>query len=209
MSGIASFGCETGKGIIKMKYIYLTLIALFDKIINLFTLKRKKVILGSNIKINGRICVFGHGQIKLSDNVTINSSLLSNPIGGETHTILNTTKHGYIEIGEGTGISNSTIVANDSVKIGKNVFIGGDCRIYDTDFHSIDYSERISGKDNTIKIKPVEIHDGAFICAHTIILKGVNVGEKSVIGAGSVLTKDVPPYEIWAGNPARFIRKII
>jgi acetyltransferase-like isoleucine patch superfamily enzyme len=56
--------------------------------------------------------------------------------------------------------------------------------------------------------KPVVIRDGAFIGAHTIVLKGVTIGERSVVGAGSVVTKDIPDGEIWAGNPARFIRKL-
>ena len=55
---------------------------------------------------------------------------------------------------------------------------------------------------------PVVIKDGAFIGAHCIILKGVSIGEKSVVGAGSVVTKSIPDGEIWAGNPAKFIRRI-
>lgn len=58
------------------------------------------------------------------------------------------------------------------------------------------------------KTKPVIIKDGAFIGTDCIILKGVTIGEKSVIGAGSVVTKSVPDGEIWAGNPAKFIRKV-
>ena len=56
--------------------------------------------------------------------------------------------------------------------------------------------------------KPVEIKDGVFVGAHSIILKGVTIGEGSIIGAGSVVTKSIPAGEVWAGNPAKFIRKI-
>ncbi|MCD7824200.1 MAG: hypothetical protein LUG86_09355 [Oscillospiraceae bacterium] len=56
--------------------------------------------------------------------------------------------------------------------------------------------------------RPVAVGNGAFIGAHTIILKGVTVGEKSIVGAGSVVTKSIPDGEIWAGNPAHFIRKV-
>ena len=56
---------------------------------------------------------------------------------------------------------------------------------------------------------PVVIKDLAFIGMHSIILKGVTIGEKSIIGAGSVVSKDVPDGEIWAGNPARFIKKVV
>lgn len=86
--------------------------------------------------------------------------------------------------------------------------IGGNCKIYDTDFHSIDYTNRMKKPDPTVKCEPVHIKQGAFIGACAVILKGVTIGEKSVVGAGSVVTKSIPDGEIWAGNPAKFIRKI-
>ncbi|MEI3417887.1 MAG: DapH/DapD/GlmU-related protein [Blautia sp.] len=57
-------------------------------------------------------------------------------------------------------------------------------------------------------VNPVVIKNGVFIGANSIILKGVTIGEKAIIGAGSVVTRSIPDGEIWAGNPARFIRKI-
>lgn len=87
-----------------------------------------------------------------------------------------------------------------------NVLIGGNVKIYDTDFHWVDYNKRIiteGGKSTEVVIK-----DGFFIGAHSIILKSVIIGERSVIGAGSVVTKDIPDDELWAGNPAKFVRKL-
>ena len=55
---------------------------------------------------------------------------------------------------------------------------------------------------------PVKIEDNAFVGARSMILKGITIGKNSIIGAGSVVTKSVPENEIWAGNPARFVRKI-
>ena len=80
-------------------------------------------------------------------------------------------------------------------------------KIWDTDFHSLDYEDRIN-EDRYIKSKPIRVCEGAFIGACSIILKGVTIGRHSIIGAGSVVTKDVPDGEIWAGNPAQFIRRI-
>ena len=62
--------------------------------------------------------------------------------------------------------------------------------------------------DTHIKTKPILIKEGAFIGAQSIILKGVTIGKHSVVGAGSVVTKDIPDGEIWGGNPAVFIRKV-
>ena len=62
--------------------------------------------------------------------------------------------------------------------------------------------------DPDINSAPVIIKDGVFIGADTLILKGVTIGEKSVIGAGSIVTRNVPAGKIWAGNPAKFLRRL-
>lgn len=79
-------------------------------------------------------------------------------------------------------------------------------KIYDTDFHWTDYEARMNQQGS--KTAPVIIKSGAFIGGHSIILKGVTIGEKAAIGAGSIVTSNVPDCEIWAGNPAKFVWKI-
>jgi acetyltransferase-like isoleucine patch superfamily enzyme len=91
--------------------------------------------------------------------------------------------------------------------LGNMYLSGGDCKIYDTDFHSLNFEKRNRLPDNDVRSGAVNIKYGAFIGTGAIILKGVTVGEKSIIGAGSVVACDIPDNEIWAGNPARFIRK--
>lgn len=117
---------------------------------------------------------------------------------------------GVLSIGDNSGISNTAITVAESINIGRNVFIGAGCKIYDTDFHPIEAEFRFgSNADITrTKTKRVIIEDGAFIGGHSIVLKGTHIGENSVIGAGSVVTGNIPANEIWAGNPVRFIRKI-
>lgn len=160
-----------------------------------------------DVQINGRVKVYGKGSVEIGRFTRINSGEKYAPIGGQCKTIFTLRGGGRIKIGEYVGISNSTIAALSEVVIQDNVKIGSSCGIYDNDFHSLDYRMRISDKDTDIRCAPVLIMEGAFIGAHSIILKGVAVGRHSIVGAGSVVTKSIPDGELWAGNPARFIRK--
>ncbi len=180
-----------------------------DKIYNKFIFSYRKVNYEKFPKISGRLyLVSDKKSIFLGRDVCINSSFKSNPIGGSDRTILFARPGAKITIGNNVGISNSTIFAASSVIIGNDVMIGGDCRIYDTDFHSINYDHRLQKPDINIKSKPIVISNGVFIGAHSIILKGVSIGEKSVIAAGSIVTKDIPSNELWGGVPAKFIKRI-
>jgi UDP-2-acetamido-3-amino-2,3-dideoxy-glucuronate N-acetyltransferase len=88
----------------------------------------------------------------------------------------------------------------DGLRIGNNVFIGPNATFINDKYpRSKEYPE---------KFLQINIKDGASIGANSTILGGVTVGKFSVIGAGSVVTKDVPEFELWFGNPARFVRKI-
>lgn len=191
-----------------IKQVFYAVKNLPNTIYNIVVLKYRHVKYGNNLKINGKIfCVSNtRDGILIGNNVQINSSRGSNPIGGDTKTILFAKGNGKIRIGDGCGISNATLFACESITLGKQIQVGGGTRIYDTDFHWLDFEKRINEKGG--KNRPVTIKNGAFIGTNCIILKGVTIGEKSVIGAGSVVTKSVPDGEIWAGNPAKFIRKL-
>lgn len=117
---------------------------------------------------------------------------------------------GKIIIGDNVGISCSAIVCWNNIIIEDGVNIGGNTVIYDTDFHSLLSNERhrLVEDKNKIVTKPVVIKKNVFIGAHSTILKGVTIGENSIIGACSVITKSIPANQIWAGNPARFIKNI-
>lgn len=116
--------------------------------------------------------------------------------------------NGHIRLGDRVGISNSCLRIYSDLIIENDVNIGGDCKIYDSDMHSVEYRHRLTYPDTHIKTSPICIKEGAWIGAHSIILKGVTIGARSVVGAGSVVTKDVPDDEVWAGNPAKFVKKI-
>lgn len=122
---------------------------------------------------------------------------------------------GRITIGNHVGMSQTSLYALDAdITIGDYTLLGGGVKIYSSDFHSTNSSHRkdysLYGLDaQNRKSAPVVIGHDCFIGAGTIVLKGVSIGDNSIIGAGSVVTKSVPSSEIWAGNPAKFIKKII
>lgn len=125
--------------------------------------------------------------------------------GGKT--VLYVNNGASLIIGSNIGISNSTICAKSGISIGNNVTIGAGASILDSDFHPLDPEARKKGGEGTISL-PICIQDNVFIGANATILKGVTIGSGAVIGACSVVTRNVPAGEIWAGNPAKFIRKI-
>jgi acetyltransferase-like isoleucine patch superfamily enzyme len=112
---------------------------------------------------------------------------------------------------------NGSLLAAQRIDIGDDVLIAWGVTVVDHNSHSISFSQRsedvvnwrVGKKDWThVKIAPVKIHSKAWIGFNSIILKGVTIGEGAVVGAGSVVTKDVPAWTVVAGNPARVIREI-
>ena len=179
-----------------------------SKLINWYTMRRKTIQVGKNTQIYGKLVVKGSGTIKIGEGCLINSSIHADPIGGDTVTILRADRKAILSIGNRCGISNTAIVAQQEILIHDDVYIGGGCKIYDTDFHSLNREERVNETGKNIKTGKVEIMNGAFIGAHSIILKGVTIGENSIVGAGSVVAKSIPNNEVWVGNPARKVRDL-
>ncbi len=164
---------------------------------------------GKGIGVYGRLVYIKapRNSIQIGEQVNVRSSYKANPIGQGQRTMLVVQQGGRIVIGNRVGMSNCTIVSRSSVSIGDGAAIGGGVRIYDTDFHSVYAEHRLNGNTHIVA-KPVVLGEECFIGADSMILKGVTIGARAVIGAGSVVTKDVPAGEIWAGNPARFLKKI-
>jgi len=112
-----------------------------------------------------------------------------------------------LTLGDRVGLSSSTIVAGNSIEIGEDTILGAGSMVLDNDFHApgMGFSWLTEYSKNS---KPIKIGRGCFIGARSIILKGVTLGDRVIIGAGSVVTKDVPAYSIGAGNPARIVGTI-
>ncbi|HBC46547.1 MAG TPA: acetyltransferase [candidate division Zixibacteria bacterium] len=110
-------------------------------------------------------------------------------------------KPAVLEIGNRTSVGDGTqIHCGESIKIGNDVLISWDVNILDHDYHS-------SGGGKVMP-RPVVIEDEVWIGIRCLILKGVTIGKGAIIGAGSVVTRDVPPYTFAAGNPAKAIKKM-
>ncbi|HCY1404313.1 TPA: sugar O-acetyltransferase [Staphylococcus aureus] len=90
------------------------------------------------------------------------------------------------------------------ITIGDNVFIGPNCGFY-TATHPLNFHHRNEGFE---KAGPINIGSNTWFGGHVAVLPGVTIGEGSVIGAGSVVTKDIPPHSLAVGNPCKVVRKI-
>jgi acetyltransferase-like isoleucine patch superfamily enzyme len=189
-----------------IKFIF-SLYRYFEKGVNVIIFKIFKVKYNS-FDIKGIILIRGKGKIFIGKRFQANSGKANNPIGGDSCLRIICRSSGIIKIGDNVGISNSTIVCWDKIIIEDNVMIGGGCKIWDTDFHSIDSCDRILRGDKNVKTSPTTIKKNVFIGGGATILKGVTIGENSVIAAGSVVVKSVPNNEAWGGNPAKFLKKL-
>lgn len=122
-----------------------------------------------------------------------------------------------VTIGSNSFMGRSAIAVAECVDIGDNVLIAWGCHIVDHNSHSVDWKQRLGDTKNWligektwdyVKIAPIKICDNAWIGFNSIILKGVTIGEGAIVAAGSVVTKDVSPFTVVAGNPAKLIRKL-
>lgn len=131
---------------------------------------------------------------------------------------------GNVIIGNHSYIGGSTFISRSKIEVGDNVTIAWGSTFYDHDSHSLDYMKRrqdiddelndirlgrnfIENKDwRDVNSKPIKICNDAWIGMNVIVLKGVTIGEGAIVGAGSVVTKDVPAWSVVAGNPACIIK---
>jgi acetyltransferase-like isoleucine patch superfamily enzyme len=177
------------------------------------------VSVGKNMKVYNRFYLSKHkdAKVNIGDSFVFTSGEAFNPLSrnirGGMYLLFPTSE---ITIGNDTGISSSCLRCNERITIGNRVKIGADCIIMDTDGHNLDYRVRSSKemigmycKDAITAVSsPITIEDDVLIGTRCIILKGVTIGARSVIGSDSVVTKSIPKDCIAAGNPCRVIRKI-
>ena len=170
-------------------------IAGFSHMLNAQLRLRGKAGVPFSVRLRGRVQLKGCGEVVLSEGVSLNGTVV--PIELVTYT------SGRIEIGNHTFINyGSSIAARTSVKIGSYCHLGHYTFVMDNDQHDLVRHWELP------KSEPVVIEDYVWIGSRAVILPGVRIGSRAVIGAGSIVTKDIPPRCVAAGNPARVLRHL-
>ena len=159
---------------------------------------------GKNVRFLGQTIIRAYEQnsIEIGDDVFFNSCVSRNFVGLTGPTILIALSGARIKIGARSGFSSVVMNARKGITIGENVNVGGNVRIFDNDFHPLDYFDRRKPEQgDRIRSECVCIEDDCFIGTNAILLKGTHVGARSIIAAGSVVFGlDIPPDSIVKGS---------
>lgn len=163
---------------------------------------------GENLELNScsDCCADVSGSIKIGDNCRIFGRVL-------------TQDDGIITIGSNTCIYERSFVGSvNSISIGNCVIISNHVHIFDNNNHptspAVRYQMCLDGFDGDAwrwkhaQNSPIVIEDNVWIGEYSMIMKGVHIGKGSVIAAHAVVTKDVPPYSVAAGNPAKVVKTL-
>lgn len=172
-----------------------------------YVLRKSKVSFHPSIKFYGETLLSLSGQVSIGKNFISRSGIQNCINSGKSKIVVKSS--GELNIGDNSGMSNTCIHCYEKIKIGDNVNIGSGTQIFDTDFHSTSWQDRLDRQTDVLHAKtaPVSIGDCVFIGANCIITKGVEIGARSIIAAGSVVTRNIPEGEVWGGVPAMFIKK--
>jgi len=165
---------------------------------------------GAGARVRGRFCVimYGQGEVVLGAKARLVSDYKRSTLGVGSRCKFVTFPGARIILGDGVLLTGTIIVARKSVEIGDGTMMAPNVVIADSDFHIIWPPERHFDLAPIEEAEPVKIGRRVWIGYGAIILKGVTIGDNAVIGAGSVVTRDVPANTMAAGSPARVIRRL-
>lgn len=174
-----------------------THLSLRDRVRTFFQLRDRRITYGANCSVKP------HVEIRLADNARLE---LGDHVILDNYVFLQLTKpNPHLVLGNWVGIGRNCVIAiKGRTVIGDYTQIGPSCQINDQG-HAFDRNDLIINQKAIIR--DVAIGKDCWIGSGVRILMGVTIGDGAVIGAGSVVTSNVPAYEIWAGVPARFIKK--
>lgn len=191
----------------------------FNKIVNSlywrwgrFKMKSYGISFGKDLIIQGNLYLKTgvNCKVEIGDNCCFKSGRGINPLSRNIKGSIQIEDDASLIIGNNCGFSSVCLWSHQSIVIGNYVNIGADTILLDSDAHSLSYLDRRNDElDFKNKVnKPIIIDDDVLIGTRCIILKGVHIGARSVIGSGSIVVNDIPEDCIAAGNPARVIRRI-
>jgi len=163
-------------------------------------LKLLRCSFGKNLKVDGipimhlKRC----GSLRFGKGCKINSRFTSNLVGRTNPVVFECLEEGSISLGDYSGLSFAILSSRCKITIGNHVNMDGNIRIFDHNYHSLNYMDRRDGTLDKANCKsaPITIGDDVFIGTNAIILKGTIIGDRSIIGAGSVVSGKIPPDEI-------------
>jgi acetyltransferase-like isoleucine patch superfamily enzyme len=156
-------------------------------------------------RVHGNTCrIINNGSIELGDSVSVNSFPGGEPYRVCLYAYFPTSR---IRIGHRCNLNGTVIYCRKSVTVGDYCMFGPGVVILDNNSHntSIDPQERRTGE---IKEAPVVLHDNVWVGMRSIIMKGVTIGDNSIITPNSVVVRDVEPNSVYGGNPATFIKAL-
>jgi acetyltransferase-like isoleucine patch superfamily enzyme len=171
----------------------------------------RTVSLGSRLRVRGplKLDISSGASLNIGDDFNLSSGLMQNPLGRNLKSMIRIEKGANITIGNNVGMTCVTLWSKRSIRIGDNVKLGSGVIILDSDMHALDYMKRRIPERDSINAssKEIVIGDDVFIGVNSILTKGVTIGDRSIVAAGSVVVKSILKDEIWGGNPAIFIKK--
>lgn len=179
---------------------------------NIILLKKNNVFVGTRLRVRGpfNLNISKLGKLSIGNNCDITSGLMLNPIGRNIKSMVRIDNNAEIIIGNSVGMSCVCLWAKEKIVIGDNVKLGADVIVMDSDMHSLDYLNRRNHATDVegAKSAAIKVGNDVFIGTRAIVCKGVTIGDRSIVAAGSIVVTDIPSDEIWGGNPAKFIKRI-
>lgn len=192
------------------------MIPIFRKAKSFFGFLKTKLCFHRHIVFEGKVYVSGipvfsfkeNGKLILGNNVHLKSNKKSYHLHMHSPVkLMADRRDAVIEIGANTRINGSCIHAYKKIRIGKNCLIAANCQIFDGNGHDLSFPNVENRVNTTGNAREITIEDNVWIGANSMILPGVTIGYGSVIAAGSVVHKDIPPMCLAGGNPVVIIKR--
>jgi len=183
---------------------------LISSIINRLRFSMYGISYGHNLKIHGKLYLklFPDVKVTIGDNFYCSSGRYVNALCSNKRGIFYLVHDAELIIGNNVGMSSPVIWCNKRIVIGDNVKIGANTIILDMDCHAHSFMDRRNDITDWAEPQEIKIGNDVLIGMNTTILKGVTIGDRAIVGASSVVTKDIPADSVAVGNPARIIKTI-